>query len=96
MSLVELLATVKLAASRSEATRLVKSGGVYVNNVRAADEQARLTRVGCDRRAGDRAAERAQAISTSSNASIQVDRADLRIAAASQPSVAVAKKSSEG
>ena len=44
LSLVELLATVKLAGSRSEATRLVKSGGVYVNNVRAMDERARLTR----------------------------------------------------
>jgi tyrosyl-tRNA synthetase len=43
ISLVELLATVKLASSRSEATRLVKSGGVYVNNVRAHDEKARLT-----------------------------------------------------
>jgi tyrosyl-tRNA synthetase len=43
ISLVELLATVKLATSRSEATRLVKSGGVYVNNVRAHDEKARLT-----------------------------------------------------
>ena len=43
MSLVEMLATVKLAASRSEATRLVKGGGVYVNNVRATDERARLT-----------------------------------------------------
>ena len=42
MSLVEMLATVKLAASRSEATRLVKSGGVYVNNLRATDERARL------------------------------------------------------
>jgi tyrosyl-tRNA synthetase len=42
MPLVEMLATVKLAASRSEATRLVKSGGVYVNNVRATDERARL------------------------------------------------------
>ena len=42
--LVELLAAVKLASSKSEATRLVKSGGVYVNNVRAADERARLTR----------------------------------------------------
>jgi len=41
--LVELLATVKLTTSRSEATRLVKSGGVYVNNVRARDEKARLT-----------------------------------------------------
>jgi len=43
ISLVELLATVKLASSRSEATRLVKSGGVYVNNVRAHDEKVRLT-----------------------------------------------------
>ena len=44
MPLVEMLATVKLVASRSEATRLVKSGGVYVNNVRATDERARLRR----------------------------------------------------
>src|SRR3954468_745358 len=43
MSLVELLAMVKLASSRSEATRLIKSGGVYVNNVRAQDEKAMLT-----------------------------------------------------
>ena len=42
MPLVEMLATVKLAASKSEATRLVKSGGVYVNNVRATDERTRL------------------------------------------------------
>jgi tyrosyl-tRNA synthetase len=42
MSLVEMLATVKVADSRSEATRLVKSDGVYVNNVRATDERARL------------------------------------------------------
>jgi tyrosyl-tRNA synthetase len=41
--LVELLATVQLAPSRGEATRLVKSGGVYVNDVRAADPRARLT-----------------------------------------------------
>ena len=44
IALVELLATVKLAASKSEATRLIKSGGVYVNNVRATDEKAQLTR----------------------------------------------------
>jgi tyrosyl-tRNA synthetase len=44
MSVVEMLAAVKLAASRSEATRLVRSGGVYVNNVRATDEKARLSR----------------------------------------------------
>jgi tyrosyl-tRNA synthetase len=43
ISLVELLAIVKLASSRSEATRLIKSGGVYVNNVRANDEKALLT-----------------------------------------------------
>lgn len=43
ISLVELLATVKLASSRSEATRLIKSGGVYVNNVRATDEKRQLT-----------------------------------------------------
>jgi tyrosyl-tRNA synthetase len=42
MPLVEMLAAVKLAASRSEAMRLVKGGGVYVNNVRATDERARL------------------------------------------------------
>jgi tyrosyl-tRNA synthetase len=44
MPLVEMLAAVKLAASRSEATRLVRSGGIYVNNVRASDEKARLSR----------------------------------------------------
>jgi len=43
IALVELLATVKLASSRSEATRLIRSGGVYVNNVRASDEKALLT-----------------------------------------------------
>ena len=44
MALVEMLAVVKLAASRSEATRLVRSGGVYVNNARATDEKARVQR----------------------------------------------------
>ncbi|HET9832891.1 MAG TPA: tyrosine--tRNA ligase [Vicinamibacterales bacterium] len=46
MSLVELLAdpAVKLAPSKSEARRLVQSGGVYVNNRRASDVQMRLTR----------------------------------------------------
>ena len=42
MPLAEMLATVKLVPSKSEAVRLLKSGGVYVNNVRAADERARL------------------------------------------------------
>jgi tyrosyl-tRNA synthetase len=46
MSLVDLLAdpAVKLAPSKSEARRLVQSGGVYVNNRRASDVQMRLTR----------------------------------------------------
>jgi tyrosyl-tRNA synthetase len=46
MSLVDLLAdpAVKLLPSKSEARRLVQSGGVYVNNKRASDVQMRLTR----------------------------------------------------
>jgi tyrosyl-tRNA synthetase len=46
LALVDLLADsqVKLAPSRSEARRLVQSGGVYVNNRRVADPKARLTR----------------------------------------------------
>ncbi len=46
MPLVDLLAdpAVKLLPSKSEARRLVQSGGVYVNNRRAADVQMRLTR----------------------------------------------------
>ena len=46
MSLVDLLAdpAVKLVPSKSEARRLVQSGGVYVNNLRASDPQMRLTR----------------------------------------------------
>jgi tyrosyl-tRNA synthetase len=43
MALAEMLATVKLVTSKSEAMRLLKSGGVYVNNVRATDERARVT-----------------------------------------------------
>lgn len=42
VTVVELLTATKLAPSKSEAVRLVKSGGVYVNNVRATDERARL------------------------------------------------------
>ena len=44
ISLVDLLARVRLAPSKSEARRLVQSGGVYVNNRRASDPQTRLTR----------------------------------------------------
>ena len=43
MTVADMLATVKLVPSKSEAMRLLKSGGVYVNNVRASDEKARLT-----------------------------------------------------
>nr|ADC35958.1 putative tyrosyl-tRNA synthetase [uncultured bacterium 98] len=44
MSMIDLLARVQLAPSKSEARRLVQSGGVYVNNRRVSDSQARLTR----------------------------------------------------
>jgi tyrosyl-tRNA synthetase len=40
---VALLASSGLIASKSEATRLIRSGGVYVNNRRVTDERARLT-----------------------------------------------------
>jgi tyrosyl-tRNA synthetase len=43
IGIVDLVARVKLAASKSDARRLVQSGGVYVNNRRASDPQARLT-----------------------------------------------------
>jgi len=43
VTVVDLLTATKLAPSKSEAVRLVKSGGIYVNNVRASDERARLT-----------------------------------------------------
>ncbi len=43
MPIADMLVAVKLAPSKSEAMRLLKSGGVYVNNVRLADERARLT-----------------------------------------------------
>lgn len=43
LGLVDLVARVRLAGSRSEARRLVQSGGVYLNNRRLADPQARVT-----------------------------------------------------
>jgi tyrosyl-tRNA synthetase len=46
VTLVDALVATRLAGSKSEAVRLVKGGGVYVNNVRAADERLRLTREG--------------------------------------------------
>jgi tyrosyl-tRNA synthetase len=44
IGMVDLIARVQLAASKSDARRLVQSGGVYVNNRRISDPQARLTR----------------------------------------------------
>jgi tyrosyl-tRNA synthetase len=44
MGIVDLVARVQLAPSKSEARRLVQSGAVYVNNRRVSDPQARLTR----------------------------------------------------
>jgi tyrosyl-tRNA synthetase len=44
LGLVDLIARVELAPSKGEARRLVQSGGIYVNNRRIADPQARVTR----------------------------------------------------
>jgi tyrosyl-tRNA synthetase len=44
IGMVDLVTRVQLAPSKSEARRLVQSGGVYVNNRRISDPQARLTR----------------------------------------------------
>jgi tyrosyl-tRNA synthetase len=44
LTLVDLVAQIKLAPSKSEARRLVQSGGVYVNNRRVSDPQRRLER----------------------------------------------------
>ena len=44
VAIADMLVATRLAASKSEAMRLVKGGGVYVNNRRVADERARFTR----------------------------------------------------
>ncbi len=44
IGIVDLIARVNLAPSKADARRLVLSGGVYVNNRRTSDPQARLTR----------------------------------------------------
>jgi tyrosyl-tRNA synthetase len=44
IGLVELVARVELATSKAEARRLVQSGGIYVNNQRASDPNARVRR----------------------------------------------------
>jgi tyrosyl-tRNA synthetase len=43
MAIADILVTTTLASSKGEAMRLVKGGGVYVNNRRVADERARFT-----------------------------------------------------
>jgi tyrosyl-tRNA synthetase len=43
MALAEMLTATRLAPSKSEAIRLLKGGGIYVNNTRAKDERVRLT-----------------------------------------------------
>jgi len=43
MAIADLLVTTKIASSKGEAARLVKGGGVYVNNRRVTDERARFT-----------------------------------------------------
>ncbi len=43
LAITELLAASGLASSKGDATRLIKGGGVYVNNRRVADERGRLT-----------------------------------------------------
>ncbi|PYR60248.1 MAG: tyrosine--tRNA ligase [Acidobacteria bacterium] len=44
IGVIDLVARVQLASSKAEARRLVQAGGVYVNNRRVTDLQARLTR----------------------------------------------------
>jgi len=46
MAIADLLVATKIASSKGEATRLVKGGGVYVNNRRVGDERARFTAEG--------------------------------------------------
>lgn len=43
MALVDLLAATGLTSSKSEAVRLIRAGGIYVNDRRVTDERARLT-----------------------------------------------------
>jgi tyrosyl-tRNA synthetase len=44
LPLVELLSSSGITSSKGEATRLIRSGGVYVNNERVSNERLRLTR----------------------------------------------------
>jgi tyrosyl-tRNA synthetase len=43
MAIADMMAATKLASSKSDAMRLIRGGGVYVNNRRVTDERARFT-----------------------------------------------------
>jgi tyrosyl-tRNA synthetase len=43
VAIVELVVTAGLAASKGEATRLIKQGGLYVNDQRVGEERGRVT-----------------------------------------------------
>jgi tyrosyl-tRNA synthetase len=43
MAIADLLVATRIASSKGEAMRLVKGGGMYVNNRRVGDERARFT-----------------------------------------------------
>lgn len=47
MGFLDLMAETGLAASRGEARRLIRSGGVYLNNVRVTDESKAVTKDDC-------------------------------------------------
>ena len=61
IGVVDLLARVQLAPSKSEARRLVQSGGVYVNNRRVGGSAGAADARAGDRRPVVRAAEGAEA-----------------------------------
>ena len=44
LALVELLSSAGVTSSKGEATRLIRSGGIYLNNERVSDERLRLKR----------------------------------------------------
>ena len=43
MGLTELVVASGLASSKGEAARLIKQGGLYINDTRAADERGKVT-----------------------------------------------------
>ncbi len=61
ISVVDLLAELGLAASKGEARRLIKGGGVRLNDVQVSDEAAKLTEAALDRRRRRQAQRRQEA-----------------------------------